>query len=103
MSEIVANINKSIIQQIKIEPLKIWLYNALEKRDSVQEQCKRIITGKALTIAKINECIGGVSIIYGIVEDVKSIKSAQCSDAIKINITPANKRKQSEYILLLHH
>lgn len=98
MSEIVANINKSIIQQIKIEPLKIWLYNALEKRDSVQEQCKRIITGKALTIAKINECIGGVSIIYGIVEDVKSIKSAQCSDAIKINITPANKRKQSEYI-----
>ncbi len=88
-------LTKSIIQQIEIEDLKVYLYKLIDEIDSVQEQFSKLdlIDGMKYTAFNIG-LMGMVTESKCTYHSIEFIKYAQYDDAVKIIMTPYKKRSK---------
>jgi hypothetical protein len=94
LSEYDIKLNKGIIQQLEIEPLKVAMYKLLIEVDGIQEQFKNadIHQGEKITLFYISDW-GSIVTDRIIFNSAEPSKYAQYDNAIKLTYTPANKRK----------
>jgi len=87
-------LTKTVIQQVEIEELKVYLYRLLTEMESVQEQFTNanIQQGEKITIISIGD-MGMVGTSKGIFESATNSSYAQYTDAVKLTFKPDHKRQ----------
>lgn len=85
--------NKSIVQQIKNEEVKNYMYRALKENDNITDQFtdNRFLAGEKLTIVK-ESAIGGASISHIIFNSYEEVEEYNNKKAIKMTLSIKNKR-----------
>jgi hypothetical protein len=87
-------LNKSIIQQLEIDSLKVAMYKVLVEVDSIQEQFKdaNIQQGEKVTLFYISD-FGSIVTHRITFDSVLNTRYAQYDNAVKLTFTPEKKRQ----------
>ena len=85
--------NKQVVQQIKDEEIKSYMYRALKENDNITDQFKdhKFTAGEKLTIIR-ESAIGGASISHITSNSYEEVEEYNNKKAIKMTLSIKNKR-----------